>query len=119
MPAAVTGRNLFSAFAATALSSALPVTVSRSKRITVAEEDAPHVGSYWLFQGEIYKVEAVERPDDWFETTVDVILTNGKTEHAWDKFMGGNPFTTILRKLPFYGGMKEKIRWLDDEEDDW
>lgn len=84
-------------------------------RVTIEERDARHFkpGSYLEHGGRIRKVVRIERPRDWFDLKVTLVLEDGNHE-ARDYWEGG-AFMTLLSKLPSQWRGNSVIRWLEDE----
>jgi len=113
------GGGLFSIFAATATSATNRIFFSEPYlRVTVEEEDAPRAGSYYEHDERLCRVVRVERPKDWFDTQVTIVLTNGPIEHARENPWEKSQFMTLLNKLPKVRFLQKTVDWLEDEMED-
>lgn len=69
-------------------------------RLTVEEEDAPFVGSYVEHGGRVCRIVRIDRPKDWFDSKVVLVLTNGPIEYGRVNPWESSQFMTLLRRLP-------------------
>lgn len=70
-------------------------------------------GAYVVHQDVVRKVVRIERPEDWFVSTVTLVLEDGNHERRdpWEE----GAFMTLLSKLPSSWRGNSLVRWLEDE----
>lgn len=107
---------MFEVHAATAMSASRIWFSDPHIRVTIKEEDARWVspGSYWDYDGSVTRVVRIERPEDWFDDQVTLVLTNGPVEERIEDLWKPSPFTRLLEKLPRVGALTTAVNWLED-----
>lgn len=83
-------------------------------RLDVEEAQARWIrpGAYVMYEDVIRKVVRIERPEDWFTSTVTLVLEDGNHEprDPWES----SAFLTLLQRLPASWTSNPVVRWLED-----